>query len=113
MRSPSPYEEQRLRAHHGLFLSPAPFPGGSDYTIVKHAINRFVELLVIEYTTVKAFALHSGIIDTKLASKVGVEFEKLEKTDLPADSDSLPQPREIEQKDSNKLYRGGEPGACA
>ncbi|KAI0064174.1 NAD-P-binding protein [Artomyces pyxidatus] len=41
-------------------------PTASDYSVSKHAVDRLVEFVPIEYPGVKAFALHPGNVDTQL-----------------------------------------------
>ncbi|KAI0032294.1 hypothetical protein K488DRAFT_85968 [Vararia minispora EC-137] len=54
----------------------------ADYFIAKYAINRFVELIVVEHPAIKASTPHPGAIDIKLSDKVGIKFETPDKTDL-------------------------------
>ncbi|TFY81340.1 hypothetical protein EWM64_g2672 [Hericium alpestre] len=37
---------------------------GSSYRVSKHAVNRFIEFVALEYPTIKAFAIHPGVIAT-------------------------------------------------
>jgi NAD(P)-dependent dehydrogenase (short-subunit alcohol dehydrogenase family) len=60
------------------------YPGGSDYSIAKHAINRLVEYVTLEYPAVPTFSLHPGVIDTELSHKTGLEFTRPDTTELPA-----------------------------
>ncbi|KAI0313381.1 hypothetical protein OF83DRAFT_1065581 [Amylostereum chailletii] len=41
-------------------------PFASDYCISKHALGRFVELVSIEYPTLKIFSLHPGAVSTQI-----------------------------------------------
>ncbi|KAH9180344.1 NAD-P-binding protein [Lactarius sanguifluus] len=50
------------------------FPHGSDYAISKHAINRLVEFIALEYPELTVFSLHPGAIRTQLVEEAGVEF---------------------------------------
>ncbi|KZV75812.1 NAD(P)-binding protein [Peniophora sp. CONT] len=43
------------------------FPFGSDYIVSKHALNRLVELLAVEYPDVKAYIVQPGSIPTEAA----------------------------------------------
>ncbi|KAH9079208.1 NAD-P-binding protein [Lactarius deliciosus] len=47
---------------------------GSDYSISKHAINRLVEFIALEYPKLTVFSLHPGAIRTQLAEEADVEF---------------------------------------
>ncbi|KAH9004928.1 NAD-P-binding protein, partial [Lactarius hatsudake] len=47
---------------------------GSDYSISKHAINRLVEFIALEYPKLTVFSLHPGAIRTQMAEEAGVEF---------------------------------------
>ncbi|KAI0263520.1 NAD-P-binding protein [Gloeopeniophorella convolvens] len=42
-------------------------PGSSDANISKHAVNRLVEFIALEYPSVHAFALAPGFVPTRLA----------------------------------------------
>ncbi|KAI0315407.1 NAD-P-binding protein [Amylostereum chailletii] len=44
-------------------------PGASDYSIMKHALNRLVEYIDLEFPEVKAFALHPGVVRTQLVDE--------------------------------------------
>ncbi|KAI9446659.1 NAD-P-binding protein [Lactarius indigo] len=50
------------------------FPHASDYATSKHAINRLVEFIALEYPKLTVFALHPGAIRTQMAEEAGVEF---------------------------------------
>ncbi|KAI0313045.1 NAD-P-binding protein [Amylostereum chailletii] len=43
--------------------------GASDYSIMKHALNRLVEYIDLEFPDVKVFALHPGIVSTRLVNE--------------------------------------------
>ncbi|KAH9167043.1 NAD-P-binding protein [Lactarius sanguifluus] len=49
-------------------------PHASDYAISKHAINRLVEFIALEYPKLTVFALHPGAIRTQMAEEAGVEY---------------------------------------
>ncbi|VDB92213.1 unnamed protein product [Peniophora sp. CBMAI 1063] len=42
------------------------FPFGSDYIISKHALNRLVELLAVEYPDIKSYSVQPGAIPTEM-----------------------------------------------
>ncbi|KAI0294645.1 NAD-P-binding protein [Multifurca ochricompacta] len=44
-------------------------PGSSDANISKHAVNRLVEFVTLEYPSVRAFALAPGFVPTRLAAE--------------------------------------------
>jgi len=46
-------------------------PNMSEYCISKHAINRFVEFIGIEYPDLKVFSVHPGTIKTALYDEFG------------------------------------------
>jgi NAD(P)-dependent dehydrogenase (short-subunit alcohol dehydrogenase family) len=45
------------------------FPGASDACISKFAVNRFVEFIVLEHPSVRAFALAPGLPSTRIAAE--------------------------------------------
>jgi len=45
------------------------FPTMSDYQISKHAVNRLIELVAIEYPDIKAYTVHPGTIETQTAQE--------------------------------------------
>ncbi|KAH9060069.1 NAD-P-binding protein [Lactarius vividus] len=49
-------------------------PHASDYATSKHAINRLVEFIALEYPKLTVFALHPGAIRTQMAEEAGVVF---------------------------------------
>lgn len=53
-------------------LAQARIPGESAYNITKHAVNRLIEWVDIEYKKdgVKAFAVHPGLIETDLSKQI-------------------------------------------
>ncbi|KAI0294554.1 NAD-P-binding protein [Russula brevipes] len=61
-----------LQASKGYFIAVSSagaqmrVPGASDYCISKHALNRLVEFIAVEYPQIKAFSLHPGEIYTQL-----------------------------------------------
>ncbi|KAN0132191.1 hypothetical protein V8E53_009957 [Lactarius tabidus] len=60
-----------------------PYPGTSDAMMSKHAVNRLIEFIVLEYPIVRAFALAPGIVRTKLFIEAGGR-EPLNTVALPA-----------------------------
>ncbi|TFY83682.1 hypothetical protein EWM64_g327 [Hericium alpestre] len=46
-------------------------PKGSSYCLFKHAVNRFIEFIPLEYPNVKAFALDPGVIATDMSTQNG------------------------------------------
>ncbi|KAI9510805.1 NAD-P-binding protein [Russula earlei] len=46
-------------------------PSGSDYSVSKHALTRFIEFIPIEHPNVRAFSIHPGSILTDLAKNSG------------------------------------------
>ncbi|TFY81341.1 hypothetical protein EWM64_g2671 [Hericium alpestre] len=56
-------------------------PNGSSYCISKHAVNRLIEFVNIEYPNVKAFAVAPGIVQTDM--KVQAGFKPLHAIGLP------------------------------
>ncbi|KAI9432116.1 NAD-P-binding protein [Lactarius indigo] len=62
------------------------FPHASDYGTSKHAVNRLVEFIALEYPKLTVFALHPGAIRTQMAEEAGVEFPD----DLHFDTPQLP-----------------------
>jgi NAD(P)-dependent dehydrogenase (short-subunit alcohol dehydrogenase family) len=58
-------------------------PGSSDANMSKHAVNRLVEFIVLEYPRVRAFALAPGVVRTRLAVEAGVDVS-LNTAALPA-----------------------------
>ncbi|TFY80066.1 hypothetical protein EWM64_g3943 [Hericium alpestre] len=44
-------------------------PKFSSYQLSKHALNRLIELIALEYPDVKVFALHPGLVKTDLSLK--------------------------------------------
>ncbi|KAI9449370.1 NAD-P-binding protein [Lactarius psammicola] len=46
-------------------------PGTSDANMSKHAVNRLIEFIVLEYPKVRAFALAPGVVRTRLAIEAG------------------------------------------
>ncbi|KAI0267634.1 NAD-P-binding protein [Gloeopeniophorella convolvens] len=60
------------------------FPGSSDYSISKFAVNRLVEYIVLEYPQVKAFSLHPGVIETQIFAESKVDFPTPDSLQLPA-----------------------------
>ncbi|KAH9180337.1 NAD-P-binding protein [Lactarius sanguifluus] len=61
-------------------------PHGSDYAISKHAINRLVEFIALEYPKLTVFSLHPGAIKTQLVEESGFAFPD----DVPCDTLQLP-----------------------
>ncbi|KAH9971430.1 NAD-P-binding protein [Lactifluus volemus] len=61
-------------------------PGASDYCTSKHAVNRLVEFIAIEYPQIKAFSMHPGEIDTQLQQEV----RGVEKSSIKYDAPQLP-----------------------
>ncbi|TFY69120.1 hypothetical protein EVG20_g3291 [Dentipellis fragilis] len=63
----------------GYFLITASIGGflrmvnASAYNVSKGAVNAFVEFLALEYPTVKAFALHPGLIETDMTRVTAFE----------------------------------------
>jgi len=61
-----------LQASKGYFIAVSSagaqmrVPGASDYCISKHALNRLVEFIAVEYPQIKTFSLHPGEIYTQL-----------------------------------------------
>ncbi|KAI9447682.1 NAD-P-binding protein [Lactarius indigo] len=49
-------------------------PHVSDYGTSKHAINRLVEFIALEYPKLTVFALHPGVIRTQMTEEAGVEY---------------------------------------
>ncbi|KAI9447708.1 NAD-P-binding protein [Lactarius indigo] len=47
-------------------------PHASDYSTSKHALNRLVEFIALEYPKLTVFALHPGGIKTQLAIDTGI-----------------------------------------
>jgi len=45
------------------------FSGASDYVTSKHAVNRLVELIALEYPKLTVFAMHPGVVKTELAEE--------------------------------------------
>ncbi|KAH9013968.1 NAD-P-binding protein [Lactarius hengduanensis] len=60
------------------------FPHTSDYGISKHAVNRLVEFIALEYPKLTAFSLHPGAIKTQLFEESGLPDE------TPVDTPQLP-----------------------
>jgi NAD(P)-dependent dehydrogenase (short-subunit alcohol dehydrogenase family) len=58
-------------------------PGSSDANMSKHAVNRLIEFIVLEYPRVRAFALAPGVVRTRLAIEAGVDVS-LNTAALPA-----------------------------
>lgn len=58
----------------------------SDYCTSKHALNRLVEFIALEYPKLKVFALHPGAHKTQLAVEGGVGFPE----DITFDALQLP-----------------------
>jgi len=50
-------------------------PFNSEYSTSKHALNRFVEFVSIEYPEIKIFSVHPGIVATDLAAAHDVHAE--------------------------------------
>jgi len=46
-------------------------PGTSDASMSKHAVNRLIEFITLEYPTVRAFALAPGVVRTRLFIEAG------------------------------------------
>ncbi|KAH9030658.1 NAD-P-binding protein [Lactarius pseudohatsudake] len=61
-------------------------PHGSDYAISKHAVNRLVEFIALEYPKLTVFALHPGGIKTQMVAESGFAFPD----DFPFDTPQLP-----------------------
>ncbi|KAI9447672.1 NAD-P-binding protein [Lactarius indigo] len=61
-------------------------PHASDYAISKHAINRLVEFIALEYPKLTVFALHPGAIKTQMSDEAGVGSIE----DFPYDTLQLP-----------------------
>ncbi|KAN0132192.1 NAD(P)-binding protein [Lactarius tabidus] len=58
-------------------------PGISDMNISKHALNRLIEFIVLEYPSVRAFALSPGVVRTRMYVEAGVGAA-LNTVELPA-----------------------------
>ncbi|KAA1467246.1 NAD-P-binding protein [Dentipellis sp. KUC8613] len=75
-----------LSKTNGYFLVTSSMAGtgryeyGSPYSISKEAANAFVEFLALEFPTVKAFALHPGVVDTEMTR--GTRFAPTENVRL-------------------------------
>ncbi|KAH9077710.1 NAD-P-binding protein [Lactarius deliciosus] len=61
-------------------------PHTSDYAISKHAVNRLVEFIALEYPKLTVLALHPGSIRTQMAEEADVEYPD----DLTFDTLQLP-----------------------
>ncbi|KAH9079195.1 NAD-P-binding protein [Lactarius deliciosus] len=61
-------------------------PHASDYAISKHAINRLVEFIALEYPKLTVFALHPGSIKTQMVEESCYVFPD----DFPNDTLQLP-----------------------
>ncbi|KAH9021148.1 NAD-P-binding protein [Lactarius pseudohatsudake] len=61
-------------------------PHASDYATSKHALNRLVEFIALEYPKLTVFALHPGVIKTQMTEEAGVEYPD----DFPLDTLQLP-----------------------
>ncbi|KAH9002473.1 NAD-P-binding protein [Lactarius hatsudake] len=61
-------------------------PHASDYATSKHALNRLVEFIALEYPKLTVFALHPGVIKTQMTQEAGVEYPD----DFPLDTLQLP-----------------------
>ncbi|KAH8996428.1 NAD-P-binding protein [Lactarius hatsudake] len=62
-------------------------PHASDYAISKHAVNRLVEFIALEYPKLTVFALHPGAVKTQMAEEAGVvslDFITFDTPQLPA-----------------------------
>ena len=59
---------------------------GTDRTatqVSKHALNRLIELIAIENTTVKAFSMHPGAVATEISKTSGLEEKGVQFIDPP------------------------------
>ncbi|KAH9042845.1 NAD-P-binding protein [Lactarius hengduanensis] len=61
-------------------------PHASDYATSKHALNRLVEFIALEYPKLTVFSLHPGVIKTQMTQEAGVEYPD----DFPLDTLQLP-----------------------
>ncbi|KAH9042871.1 NAD-P-binding protein [Lactarius hengduanensis] len=61
-------------------------PHTSDYATSKHALNRLVEFIALEYPKLTVFSLHPGSIKTQMTEEAGVPFPD----DFPFDTLQLP-----------------------
>ncbi|KAH9071549.1 NAD-P-binding protein [Lactarius deliciosus] len=61
-------------------------PHASDSSTSKHALNRLVEIIALEYPKLTVFALHPGVIKTQMTQEAGVEYPD----DFPLDTLQLP-----------------------
>ncbi|KAH9034068.1 NAD-P-binding protein [Lactarius pseudohatsudake] len=61
-------------------------PLASDYATSKHALNRLVEFIALEYPKLTVFSLHPGGIKTQMTEEAGVPFPD----DFPFDTPQLP-----------------------
>ncbi|KAI0054406.1 NAD-P-binding protein [Artomyces pyxidatus] len=59
-------------------------PTASDYGISKHALDRLVEFVTIEYPEVKSFAVHPGSVATDGTLSMGLPFSFDTKAELSA-----------------------------
>ncbi|GJE95872.1 SDR family oxidoreductase [Phanerochaete sordida] len=70
---------KHLRKSHGYFFAISSLagqvrmPGGSDYALSKHALNRLIEFISMENPGVKAFSLHPGSIVTDMNIESGAQ----------------------------------------
>ncbi|KAI9467354.1 NAD-P-binding protein [Lactarius psammicola] len=48
-------------------------PHASDYATSKHAVNRLVEFIALEYPKLTAFTLHPGTVKTQMTGEAGIE----------------------------------------
>ncbi|KAI0055565.1 NAD-P-binding protein [Artomyces pyxidatus] len=78
----------RKSAGYAIALSSAGghlrIPTGSDYGISKHALDRLVEFVTIEYPEVKSFAVHPGSVPTDMALGSGAPVSFDTKPELSA-----------------------------
>ncbi|KAN0132188.1 hypothetical protein V8E53_009954 [Lactarius tabidus] len=67
-----------LEQSHGYFVAISGIgaqvrnPGTSDGSMSKHVVNRLIEFIVLEYPSVRAFALAPGVVRTRLFIEAGV-----------------------------------------
>ncbi|KAI0316467.1 NAD-P-binding protein [Amylostereum chailletii] len=59
-------------------------PNMSDYHISKHTVDRIAELVAVEYPSIKAYAVHPGVLATQLANESGAVFPAQDTLELPA-----------------------------
>ncbi|KAI0260838.1 NAD-P-binding protein [Gloeopeniophorella convolvens] len=75
------YTLPHLETAHGYFVATSSnaaqirLPTASDYSGSKFAIGRLIEMIAIEYPSVKAFAMHPGGVSTELTSSSSLPRE--------------------------------------